>query len=125
MISSIKSALDYIPNPERTEVVVLSFNSSIQFYAAKANKPESDPTLVEIGDLDDPFVPCPCGQLALNLASHRTQIDALLDRVLSYACSDDPATSKLGSCGGAAIRAATELLNAQESPGGRVLAFLT
>ncbi len=88
VVGSIKSSLDYIPSPERTEIVVISYNSSIQFYAARPQKPESDPTLIEMGDLEEPFIPCPCSQLALNLHNNRDQINALLDRVVSYAFSD-------------------------------------
>lgn len=77
-----------------------------------------------MGDLEEPFIPCPCSQLALNLQNSKEQIIALLDRVVTYAYSDDSGI-KVGSAGGAAIRAGCELLNSYKNPGGKVFAYLT
>ena len=46
IVNSIKSSFDNIPSPDNTEIIIISYNSSIQFYQINTNKQDSDPVLI-------------------------------------------------------------------------------
>jgi hypothetical protein len=43
-VSSIKSSLDYIVNPETAEVCIITYDSSVHFYSLPED-PNADPTV--------------------------------------------------------------------------------
>ncbi|EFJ52467.1 hypothetical protein VOLCADRAFT_72688 [Volvox carteri f. nagariensis] len=74
--AAIKSCLDSLPGDERTLVGFLTFDSSLHFYNIKASL--SQPQMLVVTELDDPFVPLP-DDLLVNLRESRAVVDALLD----------------------------------------------
>ena len=87
-ISTIKQCLDFFQNPEETEVCFCTYDQAIQFYGI-AQDPNDEPKIYWVGDVEDPFAPCPASTLMLSLVEDRERIDAFIDRlVLMYHIED-------------------------------------
>jgi hypothetical protein len=46
--------------------------------------PNGEPTILWVGDVQDPFVPFPSEKLMLNLLNDREKIDIFLDKLLNF-----------------------------------------
>ncbi|GIL72053.1 hypothetical protein Vretimale_545 [Volvox reticuliferus] len=111
--ASIKSCLDNLPGDERTLVGFLTFDSSLHFYNLKASL--SQPQMLVVTELDDPFVPLP-DDLLVNLRESRAVVDALLDALPTNFAG----TSQVESAMGPALQAAFMVTS---HIGGKLLLF--
>ncbi|GLI64093.1 hypothetical protein VaNZ11_007265, partial [Volvox africanus] len=111
--ASIKSCLDNLPGDERTLVGFLTFDSSLHFYNLKASL--SQPQMLVVTELDDPFVPLP-DDLLVNLRESRAVVDALLDAMPNNFAG----TSQVESAMGPALQAAFMVTS---HIGGKLLLF--
>ena len=75
----IKACLDELPgsNDARAQVGVITFDSALHFYSLKPG--QSQPQMVVVPEVADPFVPCLPEDLLVNLSESRKQVDQLLD----------------------------------------------
>jgi protein transport protein SEC24 len=111
--STIKKCLDQLPGAPRTQVAVVTYDSSVHFYNLKASLKQ--PSMLTVPDLTDLFVPLP-DDLLVNLAESRESIDMLLDSLPQmHASSPSPA-----SCLGAALTAAYRVMG---HVGGKLCVF--
>lgn len=122
VIASIKAALDYIPDPDHTNIGIVTYSNTTQFFSCSPTS--SEPTVVVMSDVITPFSPLPKSKLLFNVRTGRAQIDAILDKISAlydYSTKAKTQFTSAGSCGGAAVKAAVDLL-APES--GKVLWFI-
>ena len=111
--STIKKCLDALPGAPRTQVAVVTYDSSVHFYNLKASLKQ--PSMLTVPDLTDLFVPLP-DDLLVNLAESRDSIDMLLDSLPQmHASAPSPA-----SCLGAALTAAYRVMG---HVGGKLCVF--
>ncbi|CAM9383976.1 unnamed protein product [Scytosiphon promiscuus] len=75
---TIKACLDDLPGGERTMVGFCTFDSSVHFYNLKSTL--SQPQMLVVPDLADPFLPVP-EDLLVNLSESRSVVDTLLDNL--------------------------------------------
>ncbi|CAM9779798.1 unnamed protein product [Pylaiella littoralis] len=75
---TIKACLDDLPGEERTMVGFCTFDSSVHYYNLKSNL--SQPQMLVVPDLADPFLPVP-DDLLVNLSESRSVVDTLLDNL--------------------------------------------
>jgi len=112
---TLRALLSFMEQP--TRFAIITFDHALHFYAFYPNVSES--RWVTVSDIEEPFVPCSSAALFVDPLhdSFRGQVDALF--------RDLPAqfegTSSTQSAGGAALRAAVDLLSS--SGGGHVLMF--
>ena len=112
-VQTIKETLDSLPGGERTRVGFLTYDSTLHFYALKPGS--SQPQMMVVAELDDPFCPAP-DDLLVNLQESRDAVDALLD-MLPGAFAE---TNQVDSCMGPAIQAAYMAMN---HIGGKLMVF--
>ena len=113
-VEVIRDSLDVMSKKsERTRVGFLTYDSTLHFYSLKAN--QSQPQMMVVAELDDPFCPMP-DDLLVNLAESRAVIDAFLDMV----CDTYAQTQNMESAMGPAIQAA---FLAMSHIGGKLLVF--
>ncbi len=112
-VRTIKETLDHLPGGERTHVGFLTYDSTLHFYALKPGS--SQPQMMVVAELDDPFCPAP-EDLLVNLGESREAVDALLD-MLPNAFAE---TQQVESCMGPAVQAAYMAMN---HIGGKLLMF--
>ena len=67
--------LDYLQNPENTSVCFITYDVNIPLTGG-------EPTLLWVGDINDPFVPLPKEKLMLKVVEDRERIDLFLDKLL-------------------------------------------
>jgi protein transport protein SEC24 len=113
-IEVIKESLDTMSKAsERTRIGFLTYDSTLHFYSLKPN--QSQPQMMVVAELDDPFCPMP-DDLLVNLAESRGVIDAFLDMVFDMYAQ----TQNMESAMGPAIQAA---FMAMSHVGGKLLVF--
>ena len=78
-LTSIKSSLESMPQPEKTKVCVATYDQSIMFYTLADENAE--PQVYQLGDLTDPFIPLPASKLLMNVAEDGDRLYALLDKI--------------------------------------------
>ena len=105
--------IDQIPGDRRAMIGFMSFSGTVQFYLMPDDSSEVEQ--LEVGDLDDMFLPHPDGLLA-NLTDKRDQIIKLLSNLPTTHAESSHTQSALGS----ALTAAQQLM---QKVGGRVTVF--
>jgi len=65
VISSIKSSLDSMPNPENTHIGIVTVDNHVNCFEVKENKISVYSCITD----KDPFIPVPASSLMLNLSS--------------------------------------------------------
>jgi len=75
-LDAVKSCLDSLPGAERTQVGIITYDSTVHFYNMRAD--QSSPQILVIPDATHPYLPQP-DDLLVNLQEARHQIDAALD----------------------------------------------
>jgi len=123
VIASVKASLDYIPDPENTNIGIITYNNSVQFFTTTAGS-SGEPTVVFMTDIMNPFAPLPKSRIMFNVKNSKAQIELILDKIAAtFDTSGKYRTplSTTGSCGGAALRSAIELIKTEA---GKVLWFV-
>ena len=111
-----------MPDPEHTNIGVITYSNTPQFYAFASEK-AVDPSVIVMGDIFSPFCPLPKSKLLLNVKTCRQQIELILDKVLvlhSIQSKALPRFGSSGSCAGSALKSAVDILGAES---GKVLWF--
>jgi len=74
----LRAVLDYIPNPENTNIGIATFGSGISFYKLTQSEEISE---IIINNLEDPFAAEPISAVTFNLEQYRDSLDKLIDRL--------------------------------------------
>ncbi|KMU88013.1 SEC24 [Coccidioides immitis H538.4] len=114
----IKESLDRIPNTDRrTRLGFIAVDSSLHYFTIPRDGSESsDPSMLVVSDLDEPFLPIP-GDLLVTLTECRENIEIFLDKLQEMFQN----TQNGGSAMGSALRAGHKLIG----PVGGKLTVLT
>jgi protein transport protein SEC24 len=133
VISSLQVLLDYLPNPERSSVCVLTYGASVNVIVPPADL-ANEPQVYCITDLEEPEIPFPASKLLLNVVEDKEKIEYVLRKTTEFYESYFN-EQKQAAAGhqhhqpgyhapslGAALLAAQSLLSAK---GGRILTFST
>ena len=109
-LSSIKSSLESMQQPEKTRVCVATYDQSIMFYTLADENAE--PQIYQVGDLADPFIPLPASKLLLNLAEDGDKVYALIDKIYNMYTAEHYQGGRQVTqiCSGAVITAGMEAL---------------
>lgn len=100
---TIKACLDDLPGGERTMVGICTFDSGVHYYNLKASL--SQPQMLVVPDLSDPFLPVP-EDLLVNLSESRAVVDTLLENLAQMHAG----TRDAECCLGAALTAAGKVM---------------
>jgi protein transport protein SEC24 len=105
---TIMESLDRIPNADRrTRLGFIAVDSSLHYFSIPKDGSEiSEPSMLVVSDLDEPFLPTP-QDLLVTLAESRANIENFLGKLQSM-FQDTPITQ---SAMGAALRAAHKLIS--------------
>jgi len=113
---TLRRLIDF-PQQSAPRIAVITFDSALHFYSFRRGG--EDASEITVADIEDPFVPCGHSALCVSVddMAVRSQLKALLEKLPGeYAC-----TQSDQAAGGAALRAATDLLAAQG--GGHAIMF--
>ncbi|KAI5300646.1 COPII subunit [Ascosphaera atra] len=104
---TIKESLDRIPNVDRrTRLGFIAVDSSLHYFTIPKDGSEvSDPNMLVVSDLEEPFLPIP-GDLLVTLTEARENIELFLDKLQEMFQN----TSNSGCAMGAALRAGHKLI---------------
>jgi len=116
VILSIKKLLEFL-TPPASRVGLITFDSSLQFYAFHRGSCEAQQ--ITVGDIEDPFQPCGIDVLLVDAHQddYRSKLEGLLNK-LPDLCKD---TCVEQAAAFAAMKAATDMLGS--AGGGNVLMF--
>ncbi|KAM5506708.1 COPII subunit [Microsporum canis] len=114
----IRESLDRIPNADRrTRIGFIAVDSSLHYFTIPRDGSESsEPNMLVVSDLDEPFIPIP-GELLITLAESRENVETFLDKLQEMFQN----TQNPGSAMGSALRAGHQLIG----PVGGKLTVLT
>eukprot|EP00250_Pteridium_aquilinum_P016949 c23383_g1_i2 orf=480-4016(-) len=112
-VDTIKSCLDKLPGYPRTQIGFLTFDSTLHFYSLKSSL--TQPQMMVVADLDDPFLPMP-DDLLVNLSESRAVVEALLNSLPSVFKDNLNVESAVGP----ALRAVFKIMS---QLGGKLLLF--
>ncbi|KAL2009785.1 hypothetical protein VTN00DRAFT_5592 [Thermoascus crustaceus] len=103
----IKESLDRIPNADRrTRLGFIAVDSSLHYFTIPRDGPESsDPKMLVVSDLEEPFLPIP-GDLLVPLTECRENIEIFLDKLQDMFQN----TQNSGCAMGSALRAGYKLI---------------
>ena len=131
-LSSIKSCLESVLYPETTNIGLVTYDSTIHFFSLPLDE-SAEPTILNVGDINNPFVPLPFTKLMLNVASDKSRLESLIDKVYNSYTQDYYSQSRTAhnSAVGAVLKACVDLLsadgklstNALTNVGGRIMVF--
>ena len=107
--------------PEITSICLATYDVTLQFYVM-ASDPNGEPQILQVGDINDPYVPLPASTLLMNVAEDAERIHALLDKIYNMFGEEYYAHGRqlTSIATGSAIVAAKNLL---EERGGRIMIF--
>ncbi|KAJ5679775.1 hypothetical protein N7462_008019 [Penicillium macrosclerotiorum] len=110
----IKESLDRIPNADRrTRLGFIAVDSSLHYFSIpRDGSGSSDPRMLVVSDLDEPFLPIP-GDLLVTLSECRENIESFLDKLQSMFENTQNNSCAMGS----ALRAGYKLIS---SVGGKM-----
>jgi len=111
-------ALVNFPQEPAPRIAFIAFNHALHFYAFNPGWEELHG--ITVADIEDPFVPCGHEALCVTVDSdqaYRTQLETLLEKLPA----EFAGVQSDQACGGAALKAATDLLVTQG--GGHVIMF--
>ncbi|KAJ5296080.1 hypothetical protein N7508_010901 [Penicillium antarcticum] len=105
---TIKESLDRIPNADRrTRLGFIAVDSSLHYFSIpRDNSETSDPRMLVVSDLDEPFLPIP-GDLLVTLSECRDNIDVFLDKLQEMFQNTQNNSCAMGS----ALRAGYKLIS--------------
>ncbi|KAF2267375.1 hypothetical protein CC78DRAFT_530777 [Lojkania enalia] len=105
---TILESLDRIPNVDRrTRLGFIAVDSSLHYFQIpKDGSENSEPSMLVVSDLDEPFLPTPA-DLLVNLSESRANIEHFLEKLQSMFAETPITQSAMGS----ALRAAHKLIS--------------
>ncbi|KAJ5898786.1 hypothetical protein N7495_003530 [Penicillium taxi] len=105
---TIKESLDRIPNADRrTRLGFLAVDSSLHYFSIPRDGPEvSEPRMLVVSDLEEPFLPIP-GDLLVTLSECRQNVENFLDKLQKMFENTQNNSLALGS----ALRAGYKLIS--------------
>jgi hypothetical protein len=131
-LSSIKSCLESVLYPETTNIGLVTYDSTIHFFSLPLDE-SAEPTILNVGDINNPFVPLPFTKLMLNVANDKSRLESLIDKIYNSYTQDYYSQSRTAhnSAVGAVLKACVDLLsadgklptNALTNVGGRIMVF--
>ena len=114
--AALRESLAALPGDGRTQVGLLTFDSTLQFYALKPGC--SAPHVMVVADIAEPFLPCP-EDLLVNLQEHRALLESALELIPAAAQQ-----AQQGAGGETALGAAVQAaLLVMQHVGGKLLLF--
>ena len=78
VLNSLRVILDYMPNPENTNVGICTFDTGISFYKLTAT---GDVNQIVINNMEDPFAAEPISSVTFNINEFRDSLDVLIDKL--------------------------------------------
>lgn len=87
----------------------MTYDINIHFYNLSSD-PNAEPSVLWVGEINDPFIPYPKEKLMLKLVEDRERIDIFLDKLLVMHNQEAKKFQAPFLCTGAAISAAKQLL---------------
>ena len=107
--------------PEITSICIATYDVTISFYVMSSDA-NGEPQILQVGDINDPFVPLPASKLLMNVAEDAERIHALIDKIYNMHSDEHYAHGRqlTSIATGAAIVAGKNLL---EEIGGRIMIF--
>lgn len=115
----MKVNLEFIPHREKTNIGIITFNSTVQLYTHTMG----DVSMIHMTDIFAPFCPIPKSLFLFNLDTEKNKIEIVLNRIASLYVSADKSTVSFGSSGssaGSAIKIAADSLKGSY---GKILLF--
>jgi hypothetical protein len=88
----------------------MTYDVNLHFYNMHSD-PNGEPTVLWVGDIQDPFVPFPKERLMLRVVEDREKIDVFLDKLLTFHNVEMKKHQPATICTGAAIAAAKQLIH--------------
>ena len=82
-LSSIKSCMENIVQPDISNICIVTFDSTIHFFSIPADE-NAEPTILNVGDVNNAFVPLPFEKLCLNVGIDKERINNLLDKIYNF-----------------------------------------
>ena len=112
---TIQESLDRLPNKDnRTKVGFIAVDSSLHFFSIPLpSSQQTEPSMMVVSDLDDPFLPLPTS-LLVNLTECRESIDNLLSSLGEMFQGNNNSSNALGS----ALKAGNKLIG---NIGGKII----
>lgn len=108
-IESVKSCLESLLQPEKTSICFATYHSTINYFIipkrdgepgqavegeehaegqelemVEADYTDVDPSLIQVGDIDDPFIPLPADKLFINVGKEPNRLYALLEKIETF-----------------------------------------
>jgi len=95
----------------------VTYDSAVHFFSLPLDE-NADPTILNIGDIQNPFVPLPFEKLALNVATDIDRLNNLLDKVYNIYTPEYYSQGRqvVSACTGAAIKASSLMLEEHGKP---------
>lgn len=87
----------------------MTYDVNLHFYNMHSD-PNGEPTILWVGDVQDPFVPFPQEKLMLNLVKDREKIDIFLDKLINFHNVEQKKNMPQAIATGAAVSAAKQLI---------------
>ena len=75
--------MESIVQPEITNVCVITYDSTINFYSIPLDE-NAEPTILNVSDVNNAFVPLPFEKLVFNIANDKQRLDNLLDKIYNF-----------------------------------------
>lgn len=79
--------MESLPYPDETSICIATFSETIHFYVMPADE-NAEPTIVQVSDVTDPFVPVPPSKLMFNVTEDSARLYALLDKLYNMFTED-------------------------------------
>ena len=66
---------------------IATYDVTIQFYQMPAD-PNAEPLILQVGDIQDPYIPLPPSKLLMNVSEDGERLFALLDKIYNFYSAD-------------------------------------
>ena len=107
VLKTIHALLPSFPNPERTQVGILTFSSELHFYdLASSLDEDQDPKICVVSDVADPFSALPTNRWMCRLddADSLRSLNRVLDMIPKVFNLNTVKATEILNCGTAAVR---------------------
>jgi protein transport protein SEC24 len=116
--------------PELTYISLVTYDSVISFFSLPQDE-NAEPTILQVSDIQHPFVPLPFNRLMLNISTDKERLSGLIDKVYNFYTQEHYTQSRQAhtSAVGAVTKACVDLLGSDgkffnaKLKGGRIMVF--